>query len=288
LKICGQTAEEHRGGAERSFGKSCGGLSGEGFESGGLGSWGGDGAPGFETSTDFIFKRGPGDFEKAFGRIAEGEESIRRGFVGRAREEVQFVASACGGDVEETARLLLFAIGSGAIDKLFSGTAAGALGLEGGNQKLGDFACGFVKLVEIGTRRETALEPGEHGGSCAARDGLKVRHDDHLEFEALRFVDGHQLNGAVAGAGLGGEHGKGGIERGAEEIGLALRKAVERAPEEFEIDAGCGVDALWPAEMHPDLLKPGSRRSGWIDGAKASGEIDSAKDAIDAETAIAG
>ena len=80
-------------------------------------------------------------------------------------------------------------------------------------------------------------------------------------------MDGHQLDAAIAAGfrvGLRGEGFEGGVERGAEEVLLAVGEAVETLPEEVEVDACGGVDALSAAETEPDLLEPGAERAvGW-------------------------
>ena len=99
---------------------------------------------------------------------------------------------------------------------------------------------------------------------AAAAGGLQFGDDDEFEFEALGFVDGHQLHAALTacrGIGQGSQFFEGCIEDGAEQVLLAVRQAVETTPEKIEVGECSCVDAACAAQAEPDLLQPGSERS---------------------------
>ena len=135
---------------------------------------------------------------------------------------MQFFAGAGRGHIENAPIFLRFAVAIDAIDPLFGCAALGAFGLQGCDEEFGDLS-GFVRLGE------SAFQPGEHLAFAAFGPGLQVGDDDHLELQAFGFMDGHQLHAAVA-AGLGvgqcGEFVEGCVERRAEQILLAVGKAV--------------------------------------------------------------
>ena len=92
--------------------------------------------------------------------------------------------------------------------------------------------------------------------------GLQVGNDDDLELQALGLVDGHQLHAAVAaGGGVGqcGELVESGVEAGPSRSCSPAGRLVEAAPEQVEVGAGRGVDAVCAAQAQPDLFEPGSR-----------------------------
>ena len=90
-----------------------------------------------------------------------------------------------------------FAFAIDAVDPLLGCAAIGALGLKGRDEELGDLV-GAVGLIGDVFGRKAALEPGEQLGLAPAGAGLQFGDDDHFELEALGFVDGHQLDAAVA------------------------------------------------------------------------------------------
>ena len=84
----------------------------------------------------------------------------------------------------------------------------------------------------------------------------------------------------VSGSGWAVRLFKGGVERGAEEVLLAVGEAVEALPEEVEVGAGGGIDALRAAEAKPDLLEPGAERGGGLGEAKGGGGGEGFEDAL--------
>ena len=87
---------------------------------------------------------------------------------------MELVAGAGGGYVEDAAGFLRFAVAIDAIDPLLGGAAVGALGLKGGDEKLGDFG-GAVGLRCQSLGGKAALEPGEHAVICLCRSRPAVR-----------------------------------------------------------------------------------------------------------------
>ena len=98
---------------------------------------------------------------------------------------------------------------------------------------------------------------------AAAVRRLQFGNDDHLELQALGFVDGHQLHAAIAagfGVGQRGELVERRVEGGAEQVFFAAGQAVQATPEQVEVGAGGRIHAGGSAQQQPDLLQPGSQR----------------------------
>ena len=74
--------------------------------------------------------------------------------VGGLREEMQFFAGAGGGDVEDAAHLLRFAIAANPVDPSLGFAGIGAFELQRRDEEFGE----FVRFIRFG---EAALEPGE-------------------------------------------------------------------------------------------------------------------------------
>jgi hypothetical protein len=89
-------------------------------------------------------------------------------------------------------------------------------------------------------------------------------------------VDGHQLHAVVdlrCGIGQSLEIAEGHVERGAEQIGRALRQIVETTPKEIEIGARHGIDALRATQAKPDFFEPGAKCRGGACGTETLGEF---------------
>jgi hypothetical protein len=141
-----------------------------------------------------------------------------------------------------------------------------------------------LRVSGLGIGRQSALQPGKQFALTSSGAGLQIGHDHDLELQALGLVDGHQLHTAIAvgfGIGNGGQFLERRMERGAEEIGLAFRKAVEAAPKQIEIHTRRSVDALCAAQPQPTLLEPGAQRGSGLLRAQAIGEISGAQQAVD-------
>ena len=119
---------------------------------------------------------------------------------------MQFLAGASGGNVENAAGLLRFAVAINAINPGLRLPGILAFRLQWCDEEFGNFGARvgvFKRRVRFG--RKAALEPREQLAAAAGDFGLQVGDDDDFELQTLGFVDGHQLHAAVAGGGGVGE-----------------------------------------------------------------------------------
>ena len=132
-------------------------------------------------------------------------------------------------------------------------------------------------VIRIGFGWQAALQPGKQFRLVVARAGLQIGHNHDLKFQALRFVDGHQLHAAVdfrRGIGQGLEICRG-LRRaqGRARSGSPCGKRVEALPEQIEIGACRRIDALRATQAQPNLFEPGAKCRGGPRGAQTLGEL---------------
>ena len=176
------------------------GLGGEAFED--LFLWGGGagfcGLPRFKTRPDFVFECGPGGGKEAICGVGRGRDRRssqpckrggRRGAALRGR--VWRRRRGCGASPAFRAR------DRRDRPRPWTLSRSAPLAWKGAMRN-------SVISPESSGVGEAALEPGEHSAAAVAGSGLQFGDDDHFEFQAFGFVDGHQLDAAslfTAGSG---------------------------------------------------------------------------------------
>src|ERR1700757_1844088 len=105
---------------------------------------------------------------------------------------MQLLASPGGGDVENASRLLRFPSVTNPVDPSPGFARIGAFELKRSDEEL----CEFVGFIRVS---DTAFEPRQQVRLVVAAASVKIGDEDDLEFEALRFVNRHELDAAVTG-----------------------------------------------------------------------------------------
>ena len=133
-----------------------------------------------------------------------------------------------------------FAFAVYAVDPGFALAAFRAFRLYGGHQKFGHIA-GLVGAFK------PAFQPGQEAILPTPAPGLKFRDNDHFEFETFRLMDAHQLHAIVAACRRIRERieiGQSRIKTGAEKVYFAIVEHVNALPQQFEVCAPGGVNAI--------------------------------------------
>ncbi len=236
-------------------GGGCGGGGGEGEAGKGCGR--GDEPGGLEGGEVGLGGR-PGGGEKAAGSGFEFSFAVLL----EGGEEVELLAGAGAGDVEEALAFGGFAGGLDGAHPVVEPCGGAALGADRSYDAVGD-------VVRRRVRACVGFEPVEQAAVVVEADALEGGDEDEVPLQAFGAVDGHEVDGAGVDGGCGIESGEALVETVQGEDAGGLFKLVEQGEEALGAEEGFFVGDEVCAEGSPGAVDPWSER-----GAAAFGEGD--------------
>ena len=165
----------------------------------------------------------------------------------RRGEEVDLLAGAGAGDVEQPLALGGFAGLRDGLDPLVEPPAVAALALDGREKSVSD-ACVDQLVVRIG------FDPVEQACFVGPAGALERRHNDQIPLQTFCVVDGHEVDGIRLRGGRGVELGQALLKRCQREHAGGGFELLEQAEVLLHVKQGVGVEEMLCAEGSPGVV----------------------------------
>ena len=155
-----------------------------------------------------------------------------------AREEMQLLARACGGDVKDAAHFLRLAFAMKPVDPELVPRCVGALGLERRDEEFGDLAgIDRARRRPRSSQESRLLRVVKPLRAC--KSGT-ITTSNSRPLDLWMVISWMPQSGSAFGSGMAVRFSRAAIERGADEVLCAVGQGIEAAPEQVEIRA-CGI-----------------------------------------------